>query len=239
MLKLVDVHNWVVLLPPPLQAEVRARMRQRHYRDGEAVWRIGEPALEMFQIRTGKVRVSSESVSGVEFVAAVLQPGDCMGEGSLIDGLPRINNAYAAGEADLLVMKKQDFLHFYRTRIDLVHALNVILIYRLRMAYAGAQDASALPLRQRLAKLLARLGYSFGQCDSSGAASVRDVSHEDLAQMLGVTRQAVSRALKELESEGMIRLGYRRVDIPDLAVLAKPYYSLVGEDTVAPDYRPR
>lgn len=239
MLKLVDVHNWIVLLPPPLRAEVNARMRQRHYGDGEAIWRIGDPAVEMFQIRTGKVRFSSESVSGVEFMAVILQPGDCFGEGSLIDGLPRLDNAYATGEADLLVLKKQDFMHFYRTRIDLVHALNVTLIYRLRMAYAGARDASALTVRQRLAKLIARLGYSFGVCDAGGAASVTDVSHEELARMLGVTRQAVSRTLKELAAEGAIRLRYRRIDIPDLEALAKPYYAVVGDDTVAPDYRPR
>jgi CRP-like cAMP-binding protein len=238
MLRLVQVHDWIAPLPAAVRAEVQARMRPRRYREGDAIWRIREPATEAYQIRHGKVRLGSESVGGREIVAAMLQPGDCFGETSLIDGLPRRNNAYAVGETSLLVLKKQDFTHLYRTHVEVVHALNVKLCYTLRMALTGIEDASVLTLKQRLARLLARLGYSFGRSDDRGTAIVKDLSHEDLGRMLGVTRQVVSRALKELENEGAIQLRYRQIEIVDLEEFARKYDALVGSETLAPNYRP-
>jgi len=64
------------------------------------------------------------------------------------------------------------------------------------------------------------------------------LSHEDLGRMLGVTRQVVSRALKELENEGAIQLRYRQIEIVDLEEFARKYDALVGSETLAPNYRP-
>ena len=238
MLRLVQVHNWIAPLPAALRAEIQARMRLRRYLEGDAIWRVTEPSTEAYQIRDGKVRISSESVGGREFVAAMLEPGDCFGETSLIDQMPRRNNAYAIGETTLLVLKKQDFARFYGTHVEVVHALNLKLCHLLRMAYTGAEDASMLTLKQRLARLLTRLGYSFGRGDDNGTATVKDVSHEDLGRMLGVSRQVVSRALKELENEGAIQLLYRRIEILDLKEFVKTYDALVDSESVAPNYRP-
>jgi CRP/FNR family cyclic AMP-dependent transcriptional regulator len=236
MRKLTGVHSWIDLLADPLRELVLSRMRPRRVADQAAIYLVGEPSTELYVISKGRVRIGTESFAGTELMVAVFQPGDCFGEVGLIDGLPRFNSTYALGDTDLLVMRKADFSELYATHREVARALNLNLCYRLRVAYGLSEDASLLTLRQRLARLLTRLGFTGGQRDDKGGAILSDVSHEDLARMLGATRQAVSRALKELECEGDIQLSYRRILVRDLDRLADRYDTLVGDESVVPDY---
>jgi CRP-like cAMP-binding protein len=234
--KVTGVHSWIGLLAEPIRDAVLARMRPRRFADRAPIWMVGDPSIELYLISKGRVRIGTESFAGTEFMVAVFRPGDCFGEVGLIDGLPRFNSTYAMGDTELLVLRKADFSELYAAHPEIAQALNLNLCYRLRVAYGLSQDASMLTLRQRLARLLTRLVATGGQSDEKGGAVVSDVSHEDLAHMLGATRQAVSRALKELECADEIVLSYRRILVRDLDRFADRYDSLVGGEWVVPDY---
>jgi CRP-like cAMP-binding protein len=234
--KLTGVHSWIGLLADPIRDVVLARMRPRRFADQAPIWMVGDPSIELYLISKGRVRIGTESFAGTELMVAIFRAGDCFGEVGLIDGLPRFNSTYAMGDTELLVLKKADFTELYTTHAEIARALNLNLCYRLRVAYGLSQDASMLTLRQRLARLLTRLVATGGQGDEKGGAVVSDVSHEELARMLGATRQAVSRALKELECAGEIVLSYRRILVRDIDRFADRYDSLVGGEWVVPDY---
>jgi CRP-like cAMP-binding protein len=236
MRKLAGVYSWIGLLAEPLRDVVLARMRPRSFADQAPIWRIDDPSSELYLISKGRVRMGTESFAGSEFMAAVFRPGDCFGEVGLIDGLPRTNSSYALGDTELLVLKKADFRELYTAHPQIAQALNLSLGYRLRLVYGLYQDASMLTLRQRLARLLTQLVITGGQVDEKGGAVVSDVSHEDLARMLGATRQAVSRVLKELECAGEIHLSYRRILVRDLDRFTDRYDKLLGGESVVPDY---
>jgi CRP-like cAMP-binding protein len=159
----------------------------------------------------------------------------CFGETSLIDGQRRSENAYTAGEASLLILRKPDFDQLYSEHREIAQALNVHLCQRLRWVSANAEDASLLTLRERLPRLISRLASSHGVRDESNAVVIKAVSHSDLAHMLGVTRQSVSREIKELERAGLVRIGYRRILVPDVAALTDRFGSLVGSGSPMPE----
>lgn len=237
MLKLPGLNSWISLLPQPIQDELESRMSLREYRDGESVYSVGESARELFLIRRGQVRLSNRTDDGTELLLGILQSGDCFGEHGLIDGLPRFSNAYSSGTTELMLLAKADFDELYYAHAEIPRALNLILCYRFRLVFAATTDASGLQLPQRLARLLVRLGYMLGQPSVNGSTLVPDLCHEDLARMLGATRQSVSRALKGLEDSGSVRLSYRRIHIYNLDRLAEECRSHLSGDFVVPHKR--
>ncbi len=236
MRKVPGVHSWIELLANPLREVVLARMRPRRYADGAAIHLVKEPSNDMYLIRSGRVRMSTESYAGAEVSFAVLHPGDSFGGIGVVDGMPHFISTYAVGVTELLVLHKPDFDELTAAYPEIWRALCLNLCYRFRVTYGLAVDAAVLTLQQRLARLLARLAYTNGQKDDAGSTVVPDISHEEIARMLGATRQGVSRALKSLEDEGSIQLSYRRIRIHDLEGFSAAYDSLAGGESVVPDY---
>lgn len=237
MVKLPGLSSWISLLPQAIQSELTSRMTPRAYRDGQTVYSVGETARELYLIRQGQVRLSNHTEDGSELLLGIIQSGDCFGEHGLIEELPRFSNAYTSGATELLILAKPDFDELYGKHAEIARALNLILCYRFRLLFATTGDASSLQLPQRIARLLVRLAYMLGQPSVNGSTLLPDICHEDLARMLGATRQSVSRALKGLEDAGSIRLSYRRIYIHNLDRMAEQCKSHMSGHVVVPYQR--
>jgi len=224
--------SWLDVLPTEAREAVESSLLPRLLEDGEAVYAIGDPGPECYFIRDGRIRILDYSSSGKEFQVMDLRTGASFGETSLIDGLPRSDNAYAVGETELLVLGRKDFERLSARHQEIDRRMNLHLCYRLRFASSAVKDASILALRDRLPRLLTRLVYSHGRREPSGGFRIEGVSHQDLANMLGVTRQSVSRELKGLERAGLIALRYRQVVLPNLMTLEARFESLLGGESL-------
>jgi len=230
MARIHGLDSWLDAIPAAARAAVELQLRPLRVAEGEAVYSIGDSERECYFIRRGRVRILDYSSAGKEIQLMNLRTGASFGETSLIDGLPRSDNAYAVGETELLVLERGAFERLSARHREIAEGLNLHLSYRLRLASAAVRDASILTLRDRLPRLLTRLAYSHGRRGASAAVLVDDVSHSDLASMLGVTRQTVSRELKKLEQSGLIEIRYRQIVIFDPPTLASRFESLVGEE---------
>lgn len=229
--------NWLDLLPPKVRKAIEHSLRPRTFEDGEGIYAIGDPGSDCYFISHGHVRILDYSSSGKEFQVMNLRSGASFGETSLIDGLPRSDNAYAGGETEILLLGRRNFERLSAKHREISEALNVHLCYRLRFASSAVKDASVLALRDRIPRLLTRLVYSHGLREASGRFRIEGVSHQDIANMLGVTRQSVSRELKELERAGLIDLHYRAIVLPHLAALATRFDSLLGGEPLGSEGR--
>ncbi|GGO88895.1 catabolite gene activator [Marinobacterium nitratireducens] len=236
MKKIRALHSWIEHLPPDIREAVLARMRRRHYCDGEAVYRLGEEGHELYMVESGKVRSSNYTLKGKEIQYTVLQAGDCFGELSLIDGLCRVHSTYAQGPADLLVLHKRDFDDLYARYSEIPIQINKLLSCRLRIAHTSVDEATVLSMQDRLARLLGRLGYSVGVEDKHGAIVLEGFTHAHLARMLGSNREGISRELKKLEEAGLLRRSYGKILIPDIRSLIGSCDGLVGGEPIVPDY---
>lgn len=231
------LHGWIQQLPEPVYGAVLAATSRREVAAANAVYELGSPPDACYLIESGRVRICNFTESGKEVRMVELLPGDCLGEIGMIDRLPRFNTAIAVEDSRLLVLKRADFDRLYEAHPEIARQLNRQLAYRVRLIYMQAEEATALSLGQRLARTLARLGYSAGVAQDGGELLVQPVSHEALAHMLGATRQAVSHEMKRLEREELIRISYGKVFIRDIDALLKSVETLIGGEPVVSSYQ--
>ncbi len=237
MHKVQNMHNWISELPEKIRQEVVQRCVSRTLGDGDCLFRPGDPADACFQVITGRLKICTFNHVGQEMVHTYLMKGDCVGDWALIIDEPRMNFAFACRDTALNVLRKPQFDELYEKYPEIPKALNRVMSRRLRLTFMLAEDASLLPLRQRLARAILRMGHSVGEIDENGRAIIEDISHDELGKMVGAIRQSVGRELKKLEQEGSIEINYGKLVIRDIAVFGEQYDSLLAVEPVVPEYK--
>ena len=236
MRKVTNMHNWIAELPEDVAGEVLSHCSSRKLVDGQCLFYPGDAADACYRLVKGQLKVCNISHSGHELVHTSLAPGDCIGEWSLLADEPRMNQTYASGDSEVLVLPKARFDDLYDKHPEIARALNRVMARRLRLFFMLAEDAALLPLRQRLARIIVRMGLSVGEVDAQGRTVIGDISHDELARMVGSTRQSVSRELKKLKEDGSIVISYGKLIIPDIDGLGQQYDQLIGVEPVVADY---
>lgn len=214
---------WFASLPRAQREALLAAAELTHWRRGAMVFRQGDPVRAagsgFYGLAAGMIKVSTLRQDGREAILAVLEPGNWFGEISLIDGSPRTHDATALGAIDLLVVPPEAFAQLMRDGV-FANAMAALLAARVRGLYALMEDATLRGLRARVARRLITLARG----DVTQSVQPRQrvfLPQEALAMMLGVTRQTLSRELNALAHEGMIALGYGRIEIVSFAALER------------------
>lgn len=169
----------------------------------------GEVPEEWFACAKGAVRVSSTSITGKQITLTYVEPGLWFGDTSIFDGDRRTHDAYAHGATTLLCVGKADFKRILATHTEFYEAMLWLAARRIRQLYGLVEDLNTLPLRARLAKQLLHLVRSYGIPSLAHAEEVRiglQLAQEELAQLLGASRQRVNQELKGMEREDIIRI---------------------------------
>jgi CRP-like cAMP-binding protein len=181
----------------------------KRFRDGDLIAARGDPPEEWLACAKGAVRVSSTSISGKQVTLTYVEPGIWFGDVSIFDGDRRTHDAYAHGECTTLCVAKADFKKILSTHVELYEAMLRLHARRIRQLYGLVEDLNTLPLRARLAKQLIHLVRSYGVASLSNATEMRiglQLAQEELAQLLGASRQRVNQELKSMEREEIIRI---------------------------------
>lgn len=203
----IEAGPWFSKLSPALRQAILSRASVRRLGDGALLSSRGEPASEWIGVAKGAVRVSSVSLSGKQVTLTYVEPGVWFGDIALFDGLPRTHDAHAHGDTTLLVVRKPDFKELLSQHVELYDALLRLNCRRLRLMFNIVEDLNTLPLAARLAKQLLLLVRTYGV--PQGEHEIRiglQLAQEDLAQLLGASRQRVNQELKALEREGAVRI---------------------------------
>jgi CRP-like cAMP-binding protein len=199
-------------LPEPLTRALEARAAAKRFADGELIFRRGDPGHGLYGVRSGRVRVVGRGAGGRALVLTVLAPGEWFGELSLFDGMPRTHDNLALGDTELWFVPKREFHALLAERPDFAIPFAELLSRRVRMMFRFVEDAVLLELPARLAKRLLELAADHGDAAAAGSVAIDlHLPQEDLAAMVGATREAVGRHLKRFEREGWIELAYGRV----------------------------
>jgi CRP/FNR family transcriptional regulator, cyclic AMP receptor protein len=138
-----------------------------------------------------------------------IEPGIWFGDVAIFDGDRRTHDAYAHGETVLLCVARGDFQKILANHIELYEALMRLQARRIRQLFGLVEDLNTLPLRARLAKQLLHLARSYGVPTLADGSEVRiglQLAQEELAQLLGASRQRVNQELKSMEREDIIRI---------------------------------
>ncbi len=211
----LETNAWFAKLPEPVLDELARHTQRRRLGDGELLYARGDQPTSLFGVEHGRVRISNTSSEGKELTATYFENGDWLGEISIFDGLPRLTDAVACGESQVLVVPRQAILDLLARQPELYAPFVQILCRKLRMAMEGMSDLMLLPLPQRLAKRLLALAQDYGQRHADGVEIDLHLPQDELGRLLGTSRQSVSKELKTLEKHGWVKLAYGRIIIVD------------------------
>jgi len=179
-------------------------LRPRRYARGDLIFQQGDPGDAFYVIENGEVKVVLSSSDGREAILAILGPGHFFGELSLLDGDPRSADVIAKEDCTLLALRREDFLAFLRAYPRAAEALLAVLSRRLRATDDLVHDAAFLDVAARLARLLLKLGDTHGRKEADGVVLGVRLTQEDLASMVGSTRETVNKWLKSWERQGIL-----------------------------------
>lgn len=184
--------------------------RLRKFNVDQRIFSKGDPGDCLYAILRGKVAVHTESEDAKVMFLNILSAGDVFGEIAMLDGGDRTATVSAQEPCELLRIDRRDFIPFLETRPDLCIRLMSVLCERIRWTSRIIEDTVFLSLTRRLAKRLISLSQSYGRRTADGIRIGTYISQEDLANMLGVSREIVNKTLKSFQSAGAIayRNGY-------------------------------
>lgn len=195
-----------------------ARARIRNYGTGATIFSEGEPGDSLHIIIDGRIRVITTNGSGDEATLALVNPGDCVGDLSLLDGRPRSATAVAAAPTRTLVVTRDAFAEWIAERPRSALALLETLSLRLRRTNQTVADLLFLDLSHRLAKQLVALAGVHRS--AQGESRVRiPVTQAELGSLLGVSRESVNKQLNAFMRDSLVSLGRGAVVIENEAGL--------------------
>ena len=205
----INTGRWFSSLSPSLRHDILRCAYVKRYPDGDLIAARGEPAEQWIACAKGAVRVSSTTLTGKQITLTYVEPGIWFGDVAIFDGDRRTHDAYAHGETTILCVAKADFKKILAMHVELYEAMLRLHARRIRQLYGLVEDLNTLPLRARLAKQLLHLVRSYGIPSLSHGDEMRiglQLAQEELAQLLGASRQRVNQELKAMEREDIIRI---------------------------------
>lgn len=210
---------WFGTLSEALRCAVLARARVHRVASGAVLARRGSAATDWIGVLRGAVRLGTVLRDGRPFTLDLVGPGQWFGDIALIDGKPNDLDVVAQVPSTVLRVSQTDLRRLTADHPELRDALMMLNCQRLRHMFRRFEELHTLPLAQRLARQVLRLGRHFGrQCAEEVRIELR-ISQSDLAAMVGGSRQRVNAALRQLQALGLVRLGEARLSMLDASRL--------------------
>jgi CRP/FNR family cyclic AMP-dependent transcriptional regulator len=191
------------------------------YPRGSAIFSEGELGDRLYIIIEGKVKVGRHSPDGRENLLAVMGPADMFGELTVFDPGPRTSTAVAVTDVRLATMDRGALRDWINKRPEIAEQLLRVLARRLRRTNNALADLIFTDVPGRVAKALLQLARQFGKQENGNLRVTHDLTQEELAQLVGASRETVNKALADFGQRGWLRLEGKSVLILDADRLSR------------------
>jgi len=212
---LFRLHSFFGALTDDETRELLKRALTKRIAAGEVVFRKDDPGDGLYGVLAGSILIVVESLEGKELILNMHGPGEFFGEIALLDGDGRSVTAVAREASQLFFLGRTEFLAFLNQRPEAMIRIIALLCTRLRRATNLVEDSTFLNVSSRLAKQLTALIDGNGPRDATNSAATLRISQNELAGMLGVSREFVSKQLAIWRKAGIVELGRRRLTVRD------------------------
>jgi CRP-like cAMP-binding protein len=192
-------------------------VRERRQPKGSLIITQGDAGETLFLIKSGQVKISVVAEDGREVILSVLGPGSFFGEMALLDDQPRSAHVFAMEESVLLGLRREDFRAQLARSPELGVALLRELSRRLRRADDTIASLMLLDVNGRVAHLLLDLAHEEG--GEAGIVITRRLTHAAIGQMVGASRETVSRTMRNLVLRNVISVTRKGITLMDPAGL--------------------
>ena len=202
-------------------AALRSCMNDVKVARGRTLFNEGDPGDRLYVVTEGKIKLGRTAADGRENLLAILGPGEMFGELSLFDPGPRTATATAVTDTSVLGLGHDELEPWLTGRPEVAAQLLGALAQRLRRTNEAMADLVFSDVPGRVAKALLDLARRFGVQSEDGLHVTHDLTQEELAQLVGASRETVNKALADFASRGFLRLEARAVVILDIERLSR------------------
>jgi CRP-like cAMP-binding protein len=202
-------------------ATLRESMTQVKVSKGHTLFKEGDAGDRLFVVVEGKLKLGTSSGDGRENLLSILGPGDMFGELSLFDPGPRTATATAVTDSRVLALANDQVIGWVTAHPQVSLQLLKRLARRLRRTNEVLADLVFADVPGRVAKAIMELGERFGTKKDDGLHVNHELTQEELAQLVGASRETVNKALADFAGRGWVRLEPRAVVVLDYERLSK------------------
>ena len=193
--------------------EMDKMTRMEAFKKKQPIYLPGDPGDFVYLLKSGRVKISKIGDDGKELTLAILEPGEIFGEVEVLEEAPRDTVAEVLDDAHICLIRREDFEAFLKSRPQCSFKLTKLIGFRMKQIENRIEDLVFRDAPARLAHLLLSLANSFGAEASDGRAIKTKVTHQELANLIGTTRETVSLTLGQFRQAGLIAMEKRRITI--------------------------
>jgi CRP/FNR family transcriptional regulator, cyclic AMP receptor protein len=189
--------------------------RMEEVKRRQPIYLPGDPANTVYLLKAGRVKISRVTEDGKEFTLAILEPGEVFGELEVLEGTPRDTVAEALEDISVCVIQRKDFEEVLQNNPDLTIRLTKLIGFRLKKIENRIEDLVFRDVPTRVAHLLLSLSKEFGKQNEDGVRLSVKMTHQELANLIGSTRETVSATLNDFKRQGLIQQDHQTITIRD------------------------
>jgi CRP/FNR family transcriptional regulator len=216
MLPQTDV---LALMPAPDRADLARLAQVQSFRKGDLLFHAGAPSKHVYFLRNGRVKIYRPSPSGKEVILWLCLPGDMFGFADATLGGGRAVNAQACEQAEALCLSQSQLNSYLGTHPTTALLIMQVLASRLRALGDVMATIVNDDVQTRIMKLILRLAARYGAGAGQDLHLDIHLTHQEIADMVGTTRQSVTTVLSQLTRQGVMRLENRQIHIENLELL--------------------
>jgi CRP/FNR family transcriptional regulator len=202
-------------IPRDTIKKILAMAIEKSYKKGEIIYYQGDLSYSLDIIKYGKLKITILTEEGKEKTLAILSEGDIIGEISLIDNKPRSATVEALEDCTLLSIKRDDFEKILQQYPQISIEIAKILSQRLRDADKSIEALTFYDVKTRIANILIGFGERYGKDTPKGIEIYTRFTHQELADLVGSSRETITRVLNELQNNNLISIEKNKILILD------------------------
>lgn len=200
-------------ISPSAMHEMEKITRMEEVKKRQPLYLPGDPSSSVYLLKRGRVKIANTAPNGKEVTFDILEAGEVFGELDVLEDAPRSTSAEALDDALICVIPRKDFDQYLAMHPNVTIKLTKLISMRLkkiqsRIEYLVFRDAPA-----RLAHLLSELSNTEGVTDKQGVRLKVKLTHQEIANLIGCSRETVSVTLGQFREEGLINMDGRTIVI--------------------------
>ncbi|MBC8352171.1 MAG: Crp/Fnr family transcriptional regulator [Planctomycetes bacterium] len=199
---------------------IEARSKARLFPRGTPIYLPMDETNSVFLLASGRVKICHLTPDGKQSILAFIEPGELFGELAMLDDGPRDEYAESVEKSTVVLIPGEVMRQTMESHAGVTLGVTKLIGLRRRRIEQRLKNLLFLSNRDRLTHLLLELAEQYGVSDASGLRLRIQLSHQELANVIGSTRETVTVVLGEMQQEGLLSLGRRKIVISDLPRLA-------------------
>ena len=201
--------------------EMEKITRMEEVKKRQPLYLPGDPSRNVYLLKQGRVKIANTAPSGKEVTFEILEPGEIFGELDVLEDAPRSTSAEALDDALICVIPRKDFDQYLAMHPNVTLKLTKLIGLRLKKIQSRVEDLVFRDVPARLAHLLSELSKTEGVVDKQGIRLKVTLTHQEIANLIGCSRETVSTTMGQFRDNGLIQMDGRTITIVNEKGLSK------------------